>query len=301
MRKPWLLAALIIGLLLTVVYSLKTSQISFAQSAKNYTPYTKFTFPNGTYEDMTIYTKWVSVPSSASIYAAYDFSFKAGAEGYMGTQIYNGAKKAVFSIWDATGHPQTAHPKDTWCRRFDHEGLGSQCIIDYSWVQGRDYKLEMHKVSVTATSSVWEAFITDTVTGTQTKIGSHELDNINQFEGFGSLNSNPVTFHEYFLQPTDTCELHEYSKVEWRGPYVNQGQVLATNASTWYNDCTLTNTTSPQKGTTIVEEGPGTTVTNPNNTVLWDAVAACKEGDANGDGSVSLVDYQVWRNVYKTQ
>ena len=290
--------------------------------AANYTPYTRFTFPAGTYSDMTMYTKWMTVPTGSAIYAAYDFYFQTGANAYTGTQIYStGEKKAIFSIWDTDGMPQTSLPHDSWCKRFDHEGLGSQCIIDYPWVANREYKIDIRRGTVSATSVVWEGYITDTVTGIQTKIGSHELKNVSPHQGFGFITSNPLTFHEYWLQGPEPCSTHPYSKIQWRGPYTNQGQLLAARASTFYNDCVETNTTSPMKGTTIVEVGPGTVKTNPNLTVLWDTPTipppsvpptltttpptptgpSCKMGDANGDGTVALSDFALWRSIFLAQ
>jgi hypothetical protein len=274
----------------------------------NYSTHIFHEFPaSGQYSDTTIYSTWLTVPTNTSIYAAYQFGFEAGSVGYMGTQVFNtGEHKAVFSVWDADNNPQTSQPNETWCNRFDHEGLGSQCIIDYPWIKDREYKLEARVRSTASDSVVWEASITDAVTGAKTLIGSHKLSNIGAFSGFGSLRNNILTFHEYFAQHTEDCTLRNYSKFKWRGPYVNGETLLSTKAQTNYSDCTLANITSPVKGTTISEMGVGTVKSNANHTILWDADIpavtpgpACREGDANGDGEVDVIDFATWKRQYR--
>lgn len=309
LRHKWILYAVVIAFILTSVYALKTSHKANAQAAKNYTPAIDYIFDSNTYEDMTTYVTWQTVPTTTSIFAAYQFGFQAGNGGYIGTQIYNtGSKKAIFSIWDVDGFPQSSQPNSTWCQRFGGEGLGAQCVIDYPWVVNREYKLVVHKQSTITDGEIWEGLITDTVTGTETLIGRLKVSNINAFNGFGRLNgSHSNNFHEYFAQGQEDCSLHKYSKIKWRGPYVIQGQQLASKATAVYLDCALVNMTSPSTGTIILEEGPGTTVTTPNGTVLWNITPtpttnACSaiQGDANGDGRVSLVDYETWRRIFKT-
>ncbi|MBI1863282.1 DUF3472 domain-containing protein [Candidatus Microgenomates bacterium] len=316
--------------LLSLLFFLLLGVPSFAA---NYTPAIDYVFDSNTYTDMTSFVTWQAVPSGTSIFASYQFGFQAGNGGYIGTQIYsNGQKKAIFSIWDVDGFPLSAQPNEAWCQRFGGEGLGAQCLIDYPWVANREYKLVVRKHSTLADGVIWQGIITDTTTGVQTGIGSIKVGNINTYQGFGSLNGyHSNNFHEYFLQGTQDCPLHPYSKIQWRGPYVLDGTQMASKATAVYLDCSLVNISSPSKGIVILEEGPGTVVTNPNGKILWDTPIvtpsitpsptklpsieptattvptivptgpACKLGDANHDGTISLADYSVWRSIFIKQ
>lgn len=316
---------------LVVSWSKNSLQLANAQSTKNYSTYIFHQLDSSRkYSELSIYTKWITVPISDGIYAAFDFTFENGRDGYIGTQIFNDRKLAVFSIWDSSGTTQDSNPAVAWCNRFGHEGSGSQCIIDYPWVTGREYKLVVKRTATDGTTDKWEGSITDTVTNQTTLIGAHNLTKSRTGSGFGLINYNPITFHEYFLQHTEDCTLRKYSKVLWRGPYAEGETYKSQRAHVLYNDCTLANSIKTADVTATTEMGAGAVKTNTNGTVLWAPQptptqaptptgtpvptattaptvsptigAECPQktsGDADCNGTTSITDYAVWRLEYK--
>ena len=73
--------------------------------------------------------------------------------GYFGLQeLGDGSKKVIFSVWDPTrgDDPEAVkaeerveclyHSPDTAIKRFGGEGTGGQCMADFEWEPGKEYR-----------------------------------------------------------------------------------------------------------------------------------------------------------------
>lgn len=126
--------------------------------------FTNYTFAeSGPFFNLDMYIAWESAPDSGYIYPAFQFFFQANQGGYMGIQLVGDTKKAIFSIWDMSEGSGTAQPVTDICFRFGHEGSGTGCIIDYDWVEGREYRLRIWEINTDATGESWIGVIADTV------------------------------------------------------------------------------------------------------------------------------------------
>lgn len=219
-----------------------------------------------------IYATWMAAPSSAGIYPAFQFWFEQGAPGYLGTQLVGTTKKATFSIWDVADHAHTALPIAWTCKRFgddvDVEGTGAQCIIDYAWIAGHEYRLRIWVLGVVSGGQQWLATIQDTTTGLETQIGIIQLQNQPGHDGYGYLTSG-ASFLEYFSGP-DSCNGQAHSQVRWRGPYGNNGTVSASRATVGLYGCSTHNdVTTTGEPVLFHEIGDTVSLTNPEGTTLW--------------------------------
>ena len=116
----------------------------------------------------------------------------------MGTQLVGNQKKALFSIWDITENANTAIPTGN-CQRFSGEGTGAQCLIDYDWVEGREYRLRLWALTSVPGGEQWVAAIYDTLTLAETTIGVIELKDSGGYAGYGWLNNNVTSAGRPFV------------------------------------------------------------------------------------------------------
>lgn len=233
--------------------------------------FTNYTFAeSGPFFNLDTYIAWESAPDSGYIYPAFQFFFQANQGGYMGIQLVGDTKKAIFSIWDMSEGSGTAQPVTDICFRFGHEGSGTGCIIDYDWVEGREYRLRIWEINTDATGESWIGVIADTVTNQETVIGVIHLQNSGGYTGYGWLRCDTYTFLEYF-GGADSCDGQPYSRILWRGPFANADWYTASRAIVpTYNACSSTNVTTRGRPTAIHEAGIGVQRTTPAGTILWD-------------------------------
>ena len=239
--------------------------------------YTVYDFDTGPFYNYDMTVRWDEAPSTGCIYPAFQFWFQVGQGGYMGTQLNGSNKTAIFSIWDtfstynATSEKwdgnETAQPAHTNCGRFDWEGTGTRCIMNYDWQIGYEYRLSISSNGTDDTGKYWKGTIYDTVNKKETVIGIIHLKNQKQYTGYGWLINQSQTFLEYFCG-TQTCLGHPYSKVTWRGPYADERAFLADYAKIKYKPCPTNNITTKGRPLTIHEAGDGVERTTPPGQ-LW--------------------------------
>jgi hypothetical protein len=271
MQKPLKRSATVlltnIAITLVLLASLP-GQLVYAMRPVAYTDYS-FAMP-GPFYNFDIYITWESAPvGEAYIYPAFQFLFQANQGGYIGIQMVGNTKKAIFSIWDVDSNPGSAQPAWPSCGRFDWEGNGTWCIIDYNWVEGREYRLRLWAYGPQADGESWIGAIYDTVTQQETTIGVIQLKNSNGYAGYGWLRPDAHTFFEYF-GGADACENQPYARVLWRGPFANAGSVFQGRAVVPAHVCDSTNVATRGYLTAVHEAGGNTQRTTPDGTVLWD-------------------------------
>ncbi|MBF0162202.1 MAG: DUF3472 domain-containing protein [Magnetococcales bacterium] len=220
-----------------------------------------YTFPvDGPFSNMDIHLTWREVsqpPPGLGYYAMFAFYFQNRAVGYTGLQWDAAGKKAIFSVWDReqSGVAGGTVPEGQ-CKRFGHEGRGSQCIMPYDWKTGREYLLTVKTVQRTETGERWHAVVRDLITGQEREIGTIELK---ESAGYGRLTGKGVNVLEYYghAQLNDCRDL-PVVVLNWRGPFANERRLRADNVSLSYPtrfECTNSTSTSP--GTGQVEQRAG--------------------------------------------
>lgn len=143
---------------------------------------------------------------------AQQLRFAKGDQAYVGLQsngVIDGSrvgKMAIFSVYSGVaGHGST-------CDAFTGEGSGFSCRIPYEWVEGREYRLRVHEVCCAeqpAQEERWGAWVLDTVTGTETLIGSITVPG-----SWGWIESSTTAFTSYFGDLTD-CNEMPYAKARF--------------------------------------------------------------------------------------
>jgi len=223
--------------------------------------------------NLDIYATWSTAPASGYIYPAMQFWFQQGQGGYFGTQLVGSTKKAIFSIWDTTDGTHTALPIASTCQRFgddvDVEGTGAQCLIDYPWVAGREYRIRIWELQKVSGGEQWLSAVEDTTTGIETQIGVIQLQNSGGYIGYGWLQKTALTFLEYF-GGVSGCNGQPLSNIKWRGPYANDNSWTASNATVGTYGCTTHNdVTTTGQPASFNAVGDSVSLTNPEGTTLW--------------------------------
>lgn len=201
-------------------------------------------------------------------YAMSWFWFTADAGGYMGLQQGpegSGKRMAIFSIWDKVPGNVKSIPLMNWCRRFDHEGFGAQCIIDYAWKPNTEYKLRIWMLSNQDDNRgiKWGGWVIDTTTGQETLIGVILVENYQNSVGYGLLaNYGHVHITEFWAGDRNaTCYTVPDFNVTWKGPYGNNGTANPVSAKPSYStgvgtDCPNKQMTSDAPFSTTMTFGP---------------------------------------------
>lgn len=229
-----------------------------------------------------MHINWHKEPdvSTMGYYAQFAFYFANGTVGYMGLQKdSNQGKKAIFSIWDASGTSR-AIPAHSVCKRFDHEGNGTMCLQAFEWKAGHEYKLRIWRIkdSSNGNSEKWGGWVIDDKTGDEFLIGVVEVGNSNGFSGYGSLNGYTVATIENYQtgqMTTVECAKMPYFGVTWTGPFGNNGAKRSTYSSLQYNTgmgnpCTeSSNAQSNGINSVTTETGAGVVRTTREGDNVW--------------------------------
>lgn len=237
---------------------------------------------SGPFSSMEMLLTWEKAPPSGYIYPAFFFIFQQTAEpvkvrggfrqahGYIGIQLAGEKKQAIFSIWDIRDDSATAmkSPLTPWCDRFSGEGTGARCRIEYPWVEGRAYKLNVRSVEADESGESWIGTILDRHTSIETTIGIIHVKTVGAHRGYGHLTGRSATFLEYFGR-SNTCDNQPYSKVSWRGPFANSGLYTAHSARSYRNECSSVHTRSTGRPDVVMEGGSGVRSSVANGTELW--------------------------------
>lgn len=235
---------------------------------------------NTDYYNYDMHVVWHKEPDASQMgyYAQFAFYFQTGSVGYMGLQKDNqSGKKAIFSIWDSQG---LAQPASSTCKRFNHEGNGTSCIIPFDWKAGHEYKLRVWRIqdSYDGASEKWGGWIIDYMSGEETFIGVVQVFNSKGERGFGSLNGQAITTIENYFGGGITslgCSNMPNFAVTWNGPFVNNASKRFDTAVVKYdtgvgNPC-QNNNSAMSNGFTAVTSQTGNDVRPQTNnaTDLW--------------------------------
>jgi hypothetical protein len=221
--------------------------------------------------------------------------------GYVGIQ--DGAtrsdgstgKIAIFSIWNATG--ATPAGAGSRCSTFGGEGVGYHCLLDYDWVAGRTYRLDVYP------RDGWQAAIVDERTGSTTVIGSIHVP-----AGIGGMDGTIDDFTEDFSGGYANCDTPEEAAVFF-APLLS-GAAGPAGVSTSHNSGTCSNfrdAASADLQYAVQESNTGndgsTTASLPDECgaidpgralVVGTSVSSCSGGryhlEMQGDGDLALYD-----------
>merc|ERR1719195_2206526 len=80
----------------------------------------------------------------------------------------------LFSLWDYDSSSKTAYGASPWCGRFDNEGQGAHCGLQYVFEFGLEYRFELTRAAKASgvTWSTTVAKVDPIGTETKTFIGS---------------------------------------------------------------------------------------------------------------------------------
>lgn len=232
----------------------------------------------GPFTDLDIFLTWQNEPvvnSHTGVYAGFGFWFENGVVAYFGTQIDGDGKKAIFSIWDVDTTKITTTP--TWnCKRFDHEGAGTQCIIAYNWIAGHEYRLRLVHKGRDHHMERWQTSIMDMTNHIETPVGVIELSDTRGYSGYGLISAKTkfVNWIEYYGHEQD-CAALPLVRVRWRGPYANDMQFTASRATATFSipECLNSNIYSSGAPLVTLESGAATLRSVVNHKSLWPAAA----------------------------
>lgn len=224
--------------------------------------YVYFDYPSGEYSgiqcDMQITDAPSPSPTAGVIFWSHQF-YLQNSTGYIGLQIADGKRQAIFSIWDALGS-DTGNP-------FGGEGVGYQRIIEYDWKPGRKYRVAVKRVSNNTSEAAWSGTITDLTSKVSTYLATHRVP-----ASHGAIKSS-VVWTEYATQRT--CEV-PYTRAEFSDPQVlsKSGFVSAAKASGTYHfnvfsTCALSNFEKLAGQSISLEAGRGVIRKTPQGTQLW--------------------------------
>ena len=161
----------------------------------------------------------LAVEAQVKVFWAHQVWMRDGPVAYLGLQNQGNlpdrlGKLAIFSIWDAT-RARGAH-----CQRFGGEGVGLSCRVPYEWVVGHSYRLRLWATTREAEGQWWGAWVIDLRSGDETFIGE-----IRAPLGAGWIESNTVSFTEYFGGSLPNSVELPPSRVHWQQPTADNGTV----------------------------------------------------------------------------
>jgi hypothetical protein len=190
-------------------------------------------------------------PKKGSYYWAHQFKFKEpGDGGYMGLQLVNENKIAIFSIWNAL---EAEASPDGYKVEFSGEGEGWSVRIPFEWEKGITYTLRTWIIGSSNDPNKdewWGAWIINQDTKEETYIGKIKVPG-----SWNWLDSWSVSWVEYFGTVKD-CDSLPYAKVRFEYPYADDKTVEPTNMYTEIGDrCTKYTKITKIKHGCIMETG----------------------------------------------
>ena len=235
---------------------------------------------NVDYYNYDMHVVWHKEPDASQMgyYAQFAFYFQTGSVGYMGLQKDSqSGKKAIFSIWDSQG---LAQPASSVCKRFNHEGNGTSCIIPFEWKPGHEYKLRLWRIqnSFNGAGEKWGGWVVDYTSGEETLIGVIQVNNSHGRQGFGGLNGQAIaTIENYYGGGVKTVQCSNMSNfaVTWTGPFINNASKRFDTAQVTYNTgvgnpCQHNNNANSNGFNSVTSQtGFDVTPQNPESSDLW--------------------------------
>jgi ribosomal protein L40E len=214
----------------------------------------------------------IAPQTNTGLFWAHQFTFVNESGGYVGLQIVGLKHKAIFSIWGAVGGNPNKNgdtsPPETFngCRTVEEGGLVWQCLIDYNWQLGTNYRLRLWATEKdSAGNQWWVAAVNDYAAGKETVIGS-----ILAPKSFGWLGSWSTTWIEYFAY--QTCDA-PHTRAVFSYPYARNygGDHAPQKALANYGNsgCLDTNIAYLGDGAYVIEAGNGVQRVTTDQTSLW--------------------------------
>ena len=270
-----------LGIVSWLAFLLTAGSSGLAAHAERPISYTHYPFDSGPpFTMLDMFLTWTEAPAEGAVFAATQFFFEDGQGGYIGLQVVGSTRTAIFSIWDIEAG--SASPL-AGCDRFGGEGEGARCLIEYPWLEGREYRLRVAHCDSDTSGETWCASLLDPTSGVEVTIGSIHLATRDRRAGYGRLARYSATFLEYFGGP-DACDGHPFSDTQWRGPY-GDGSVLARSADPDYTTCRNSEVSSVGRPSVRHENAGDTVRRTPAAVALW----ACSDGlDEDGDDELDF-------------
>lgn len=229
--------------------------------------------------DLQVDLKWLKEPDSNwGYYAQFFWRFQAENGAYTGLQqdsYSKEKKKAIFSIWDKD-KSHKVRMVTSWCNRFDWEGDGAQCIIQFNWKAGRTYSFRVQKEEGGVNAQRWASYVVDNVTDDKTLIGILEVPNYQSYKGSGNISpfGLATTAEFYDGDRNGPCASMPYMGLEWNGPFGNNSTASPMGMSIDYTGgvgagCPNVSTMMMGPFATRQEVGPNISHTNRNGDNLF--------------------------------
>jgi hypothetical protein len=190
-------------------------------------------------------------PTRGAYYWAHQFKFKdPGDGGYMGLQLVDEKKIAIFSIWNAI--EAEASPIG-YKVEFSGEGEGWSVRIPFDWEENVTYTLRVWELSNSNAPNEdewWGAWVINLDTNEETYIGRIKIPG-----SWNWLDSWSVSWVEYFGS-VKNCKSIPYARARFEYPYADSHSVEPNNMITELGDrCSeYTKITQTSKGC-IMETG----------------------------------------------
>ena len=152
-------------------------------------------------------------PKKGNYYWAHQFQFKnPGDGGYMGLQLVNENKIAIFSIWNAL---EAEASPDGYKVEFSGEGEGWSVRIPFEWEEKTTYTLRVWELSSSNEPNAdewWGAWIVNQETQKDTYVGKIKVPG-----SWNWLDSWSVSWVEYFGYVED-CDSLPYARARFEFP-----------------------------------------------------------------------------------
>jgi hypothetical protein len=234
--------------------------------------YVDLTWPLSNYYNFDIDMKVTTVPGQDSgTFWSFQFGFVGAGGGYMGLQIIGSKHKVIFSIWGAiNGNPNNngdTSPPETFngCRTVFDNGNAWQCLIDYNWQVGKNYRMRLWITTKESSGDQWwVGAISDYSTNNETTIGSILVP-----PNYGLLANWASTWVENFGY--STCDVPQTEAI-FSYPYARNaasGHGPQAAKVTYGKDCSDSNVQYLGNGAYALETGKGVQRSTADQTMLW--------------------------------
>jgi hypothetical protein len=233
---------------------------------------------------MSIDVKILNSPeTNAAIYWGHQFQFANNETGYLALGLGETTKLVSFGIFDAVqGVPNNSSGICDNIIGFLTTGIGSACYLIYQWNMGRNYRLQVSRISDVNGSEQWQGSIFDYSSNSISIIG-----NILVSPAYGQLGTSSSTWDEYATAAS--CDTPSTSVI-FSYPYAlnSAGNHAPTQAEVTYGNSTCQDSNVQYLGGGAYQADAGKNVTRatPARTWLW-----TQEPDLVSQSQVSVPEF----------
>lgn len=182
--------------------------------------------------DITFPISMPNAPHVSGYYFAQQFNFVGEDDvGYTGLQPRedSGSSSVVHAVFSSFINGTTS--SDSNCSNGADGGAGVSCSVDVDSTYADGYLLEIKNTEGTT----WTGTLVDSVTGTQTHIGSYTLPS-----GSQGIEGSQVGFVEYYpwnSEASHTCSSLPKTEVKFGIPTTSSGNAGSLQNAYEYGDC----------------------------------------------------------------